>query len=142
MSVIIEVSKDIAAPALTQYFDLSSARQIYDKQYYLEHKDARRAYAKQYYTKHKDTRLAYVKQYYIDNKEWATAYSAVHHVKYYADNKDEICSKTRQYYRDNKDMITEKKCAKFECACGGRYTATNKAQHEKSNKHIKSLEIA
>ena len=73
------VSKDIAAPVLTQYFYLLSARQKYSKQHY------------------------------IDNKDKIKAYGAIHHAQYYAANKEQICANTRQYYRDNVDSISEKK---------------------------------
>jgi len=142
MSITIEVSTDVVGKAKIKDVSSFSARQIYDKQYYLEHKDAASAYKKQYYDEHKDAISAYSRQYYTKNKDRVKAYGAVHHVKYYADNKEEICARTRRYYRDNVDIITEKKCAKFECACGGRYTTTNKAQHEKTNMHISSLERA
>ncbi len=66
---------------------------------------------------------------------------AVNHVEYYQEHKEVLTAKSRQYYSDNKEIIAEKKSEKFDCACGGKYTRTNKAQHEKSLRHIKSLEI-
>jgi len=48
----------------------------------------------------------------------------------------------RQYYIKNIDKITTRQCAKVECVCGGRYTMSHKARHERSDIHIRSLEIA
>jgi len=35
----------------------------------------------------------------------------------------------------------EKECEKHDCSCGGRYTTANKSNHEKTEKHQKSLDI-
>jgi len=41
-----------------------------------------------------------------------------------------------EYYEDNKHIFNPIKKEKFNCVCGGKYTRTNKAQHEKSRKHL------
>ena len=41
----------------------------------------------------------------------------------------------KQYRKDNKESLNQKKKEKFNCVCGGKYTRTNKIQHEKSKKH-------
>ena len=62
--------------------------------------------------------------------------------KYYRDcNKEAVCVMKHTYYIENKDSINERQAAKFECSCGGKYTRSNKSKHEKSNIHIRSLEI-
>ena len=99
-------------------------------------------YSRQYYIEHKDARTAYTKQYYLDNKDHIKAYNASHHPVYYADNKGEILARSCQYYKDNTEIINLKQRVKFNCDCGGKYTLSNKAQHERTHKHIKSLEIA
>ena len=43
----------------------------------------------------------------------------------------------KQYYKDNAVTIREKRNTKLDCVCGGRYTRTNKARHEKTKFHIK-----
>ena len=53
--------------------------------------------------------------------------------EYYQDNKDKI----KLYYQDNKDKINEK----FVCECGGNYIHVNKAQHFKSKRHLKFVQI-
>ena len=37
-----------------------------------------------------------------------------------------------KYREDNKERINKK----FNCVCGGKYTRSNKAKHEKSRKHL------
>ena len=44
------------------------------------------------------------------------------------------------HFREHIEAIYEKRKYKFECVCGGRYTLSNKSVHEKTNRHIKSLE--
>ena len=44
----------------------------------------------------------------------------------------------KQYRIDNKDIIAKQKSQKFNCECGGKYTASHKAKHFKSKKHIDS----
>ena len=49
---------------------------------------------------------------------------------------------TQIYYIENKDAINEKQAEKFKwLQCGGKYTRSNKLQHERQGIHIKSLEI-
>jgi len=48
----------------------------------------------------------------------------------------------RVYYIKNIDKIKTYKGTKVECFCGGRYTVTHKARHERSDIHIRSLEIS
>jgi len=55
-------------------------------------------------------------------------------------HKERVNIGKHKYYVENKDAINERQATKYECACGGRYTRSNKSQHEKSNLHIRSLE--
>jgi len=55
-------------------------------------------------------------------------------------NKERVNIGKHKYYVENKDAINERQATKYECACGGRYTRSNKSKHEKSNIHIRSLE--
>ncbi len=61
--------------------------------------------------------------------------------RYRDNNKETVTVGKHTYYVENKDAINELQATKFECACGGRYTRSNKSKHEKSNIHIRSLEI-
>ena len=56
--------------------------------------------------------------------------------QYRTDNADKIREVKMQYYKDNVEKITEQRKEKFECACGGRFTRSNKICHEKTKKHI------
>ena len=42
----------------------------------------------------------------------------------------------QQYYEDNKKEINDKRNQKYICQCGIGSTITNKAQHERSKRHI------
>ena len=46
-----------------------------------------------------------------------------------------------EYYIEHTATIKEKQAEKFECECGGKFTRSNKLQHEQTNKHIRSLAI-
>ena len=43
-------------------------------------------------------------------------------------------TKNKEYYNNNKEKISLR--AKTLCPCGGSYTKANKAQHEKTHKHV------
>ena len=51
-------------------------------------------------------------------------------------NKDKLVEKNKDYYNSNKEIIR----AKYECACGGKYTHDHKSQHFKTKKHIEYIE--
>ena len=61
---------------------------------------------------------------------------------YHQLNKESRNAYTQNYYIENKDAINEKQAEKFKCLqCGGKYTRSNKLQHERQGIHIKSLQI-
>ena len=76
------------------------------------------------------------KQYYIDNKE---KYKESRKT-YYDNNKEKFKEYTKARYIANKERIKEQKNQKFECDCGGKYTNTNKLQHQKTAIHKTYLE--
>ena len=43
----------------------------------------------------------------------------------------------KQWYEDNKEKLLEKQSTKYTCSCGSVIRRSGKAEHEKSNKHIK-----
>jgi hypothetical protein len=51
-------------------------------------------------------------------------------------NKEHIQEYSKEHYENNKEKLKEK----INCECGGRYTYKGKAQHEKTNKHLKYIE--
>lgn len=53
------------------------------------------------------------------------------------DNQDRLRAMRVEHYHDNKEILCEKHC----CECGGKYTFANKAQHEKTMKHQKFINI-
>ncbi len=110
-----EVSEDIAVPTLTK-------RQVSLMKYRLAHKESLRIYRRQYRESHLEEEKQYQREYYVT----------------YKDKRNEG---TRDYYIDNKDTIKGKQAEKFKCECGGKYTRSNKLQHERQNIHIRSLEI-
>ena len=72
------------------------------------------------------------KEYYIDNKN-----KILEHKKdYYNDNKEKIKASARTNNELNKNKLKEK----FACSCGSIIRFSDKARHQKSQKHIKYLE--
>ena len=51
---------------------------------------------------------------------------------YKKNNKNKIYEYRLEYCKNNKDKINEK----FDCKCGINYTYSNKARHEKTQKHL------
>ena len=62
--------------------------------------------------------------------------------QYQNDNKDNIAAGKKQYYDNNKDKFTAKQAIKFDCICGGKYTASHKTRHIKTKRHKKYLNDA
>lgn len=60
--------------------------------------------------------------------------------EYYLDNREQIKAKVKIYKEQNKEKIKERKCKKFQCGCGGRFTNNNKSIHLKSKLHKLYLE--
>jgi len=66
------------------------------------------------------------------------------HKIYYEKNKDKFLARCKEYNEENKDKLkenyyTNKKyimLQKFNCECGGKYCASTKQRHFKSNKHL------
>jgi hypothetical protein len=68
------------------------------------------------------------KEYYENNKEKLK--------DYYETNKEHIKETTKTYRDNNKEQRNKK----FNCECGGKYTFSNKSQHEKSIIHKNYIE--
>jgi hypothetical protein len=98
------------------------------KQYYEDNKNKIAEQQKQYYEDNKNKIAEQQKQYYENNK------------KYHEVNKDKISEKAKKYYEDNKNKILERTKIKYTCICGSCIRKADKAQHERSKKHIKFLE--
>ena len=94
---------------------------LYNQQY---HKDK----AKELSTKNKII--------YIENRDKILEQKKDYHKR----NKDKINEKHKKYWEDNKDRLHEKQKVKNICDCGGKYTHTNKGNHNKTKKHQAYLE--
>ena len=88
--------------------------------------------AKEYYNDNKVVIAAKNKEHYEANKDTINA----KHREYYDVNKDVFHEKQSIYRAENKDRINESKKIKYNCLCGSSVSKTNKAEHEKSEKHI------
>ena len=60
-----------------------------------------------------------------------------------SNNKEQLKAKKKAYYETNKETFNEnniqhrlKHKAKCECICGSKYSAINKSQHRKTQKHL------
>ncbi len=72
------------------------------------------------------------KDYYEKNKVEIREQQKEHYEK----NKIEIIEKQKEHYEKNKIEILEKSKNKHICECGGKYTYSNKSNHEQTKKHI------
>jgi hypothetical protein len=99
------------------------------------HKDELIEKQKKYYEAHKDEFSEKKKIYYEAHKDEFKK----RHKKYYEKNKDEILEKCKEYRETHKNEISEKRKKDFKCDCGSIYRKYDKAQHEKSQKHIKYI---
>jgi hypothetical protein len=101
-------------------------------------------------TLNKNTPNRNKKEYYEDNKtkiiEQAQNYRGTHKVEkaeyqkhYYTNNKEAITEHNKQYVQNNIEVIREKRTKKITCICGAIFSISNKAQHEKSQKHINQI---
>lgn len=60
--------------------------------------------------------------------------------KFYTNNKEKILERNKEYKNQNSDHWKEWACTKYNCECGGKYTNSSKAEHMKSQRHIKFVE--
>ena len=93
------------------------------KAYYENNIEKERERCRLYNQSHKDTR----QKYYIENKERIQQYRE--------NNKDIIKDKKSSYYEKHKKDISEKRKIKYKCECGSEIGRSDKAKHERSQKH-------
>ena len=55
------------------------------------------------------------------------------------ENRKKILEERKKFYQENKDKIRKKQKEKFECECGGRFTTSSKARHQRTKKHQEYL---
>ena len=75
-------------------------------------------------------------QYYKDNKKEIKE----HAIQYYEANRQKALEQQKQYYEQNKTEIQNNKKQPLVCTCGSEIQKTEKARHERSQKHIKFVQ--
>jgi hypothetical protein len=121
-----------------------------DQEYYNENKELYKAYSKKHYKENIEYHKAYNKKYNKENIELHKAYRKkkyndnkelykIKNKKYCNDNKKKIKKQKKIYYNANKDKTLKKILCNY---CGSNFTYRNKAQHIKTNKHIKIFKLA
>ena len=86
---------------------------------------------KQYNEANKDKIVEYSKQYYEANKDKIVEYSK----QYNEANKDKKLEYIKQYRAENKEKIKQQKTQPYTCVCGACIRITEKARHERTQKH-------
>ena len=71
----------------------------------------------------------------IKTEEERIEYQNQYNYQYRIDNRDKLLENMKQYRIDNRNKLNEK----FNCPCGGKYTHSNKSNHEKSITHQKYI---
>lgn len=104
------------------------------KEHYEDNKNQYLERAKNYYEENKEYKLQYQKQYSQKNKEKI----AENQKQYRLDNKEKLAEQKKQYREDNKERFYRK----ITCECGSIYNNSHKNRHEKTDKHLKYLEIS
>ena len=77
------------------------------------------------------TKKEYQKKY---QKEYAKKYQ-----KYRTENKEKIKEYHKKYRTENKEKISERNKEKLTCSCGSIFRKKDKARHERTQKHLKSI---
>ena len=106
------------------------------KERYEDNKDKILKQVKKYREDNRDKILVKNKQYYKNNRNKILEYQS----EYRENNRNKISEYMIQYAKANKDKISERKKIKYTCICGSCICKSDKARHERSNKHIKFLE--
>ena len=85
----------------------------------------------EYFQDNKERILIQQKQYYQDNKEIIT----IRNWQYRQGHKEAKAIYDEQYRRANAETLQARRGQKFNCECGGKYTATHKARHSRTQRH-------
>lgn len=103
----------------------------YNKEYYEATKEERKEYKKEYYEENKDKLKEQMKEYRENNKEQKKEYDK----EYREANKEHRKEQKKEYYEANKEKIKEQQKEKINCLCGSIFCKSDKAKHEKTEKH-------
>lgn len=121
------------------------------KEYYEDNKDNISEYHKEWREDNKDILKKKRAQYYKGNKETINKQNKANYFKdheknkewhrqYHEQNKEKRNKQNNERYHNNKEKILEKQKIKTTCeSCGTVYRKCAKARHEKSIKHLKSI---
>ena len=113
------------------------------KEYYQDNKEELSLKNKQYRQDNKEQIKQYKKQYIQDNIDKIKEQRK----QYFQDNKEHLKELNKQYKKDNIEQIKEQKkqyrinLEIFECECGSKFKKDSKLRHERSQKHIKFIEL-
>jgi len=83
-----------------------------------------------------DTKIKKV-EYYEKNKEQ----NKIKKAEYYEKNKEQFKIKHAEYREKNKEQLKINQSEKITCECGIQITKKNISRHQKSNKHLKLMEL-
>ena len=104
---------------------------------------------------HEDARIELVQEFPCENKqqllrkegEYINNNECVNRItpgrttaEYYYDTKERFKPQRLQWYQKNKERILARDKIKIECKCGGKYSYSNKSNHEKTELHKKFIE--
>ncbi len=123
---ICKIQKEKQLEATKKYMK-SEAGKAARKKYEQSHKEQIKNRKNQYYQDNKDTIKQHRQQYAQTHEQKIQEYRNAH--------KQEQKEYMKQYLETNKIKIATKKSEKFECECGGQYTASHKGQHYETWKH-------
>ena len=119
------------------YKDNKDVIQDKQRQYAMNHKEHIKEYKKKYVEEHKDELTRKSKEWYQANRETVLAQCKDYREK----QKDKQRDTDKRYQEANKDKIAEQRNATVTCTtCGQSYTHCNKARHERSKTHQRTLQ--
>jgi len=64
-----------------------------------------------------------------------------YNAEYWVLNKDKLEIQKKEWYEANKVEVLEKMNKKYSCECGGCYTYCNKKTHNRTQKHLKYINL-
>jgi glucosamine 6-phosphate synthetase-like amidotransferase/phosphosugar isomerase protein len=105
------------------------------KEYREKNEEKIKEFKKQYNEKNKEKVSEQCKKYYEENKEKILEQTKI----YTSKNADKIKQNKREWYEKNKEKILLKQQELFICDCGSEINYGGKAEHYKSEKHIKYI---
>ena len=106
-------------------------KQEWNKEYRENNKELLAKKHKQKYENNKEKFAERNKKYHENNKEKVLEKQK----GYYENNKEKIAELHKKYRETNKEKIAERAKQKYKCACGSTLRKSDKARHERTEKH-------